>query len=123
MEIDVRIQLGAIWIALMLVYLLGDVLRIFSGDYTSGKISGTPATQAMWLGAALIMLVPIVMILLSVFLDYSVNRWANIIAAGSLFVFNLVSLPGYPSAYDRFLLAVSLVFNGMTIWLAWYWSG
>ena len=40
------------------------------------------------------------------------NRWANIIVAGFFFLFNLVGLPTYPSAYDKFLLVVSLVFNG-----------
>jgi len=31
-------------------------------------------------------------------------------------------LPTYPSLYDKFLLVVSMVFNGVTIWYAWNWS-
>ena len=31
---EVRIKLSALWVALMLIYLLGDVLRIFAGDVT-----------------------------------------------------------------------------------------
>jgi len=62
-----------------------------------------------------------VMVVLSVILPYPANRWANIIMAGFFFLFNLIGLPTYPSAYDRFLIAVSLVFNGMTIWHAWNW--
>ena len=42
---DARIYLCALWVALMLTYLLGDVLRIFSGDFTPGKISGVEVTQ------------------------------------------------------------------------------
>jgi ABC-type transport system involved in cytochrome c biogenesis permease component len=53
---DVRIILSGLWVALMLTYLLGDVLRIFAGDFKSGEMDGQPATQAMWLGAAVIML-------------------------------------------------------------------
>jgi hypothetical protein len=30
--VDMPITLSALWIALMLTYLLGDVLRIYSGD-------------------------------------------------------------------------------------------
>jgi hypothetical protein len=30
-------------------------------------------------------------------------------------LFNLFSLGGYPSAYDKFLLLVSVVFNGATV--------
>lgn len=35
---DVQIKLSALWVALMLTYLLGDVLRIFSGDFKAGEI-------------------------------------------------------------------------------------
>ena len=33
---EIRIKLSAVWVALMLTYLLGDVLRIFSGDFQAG---------------------------------------------------------------------------------------
>lgn len=33
---DMQIRLSALWVALMLTYLLGDVLQIFSGDFKSG---------------------------------------------------------------------------------------
>jgi hypothetical protein len=39
----------------------------------------------------------------------------------TFFLFNLVGLPTYPSWYDRFLLAVSLGSNGLTVWYAWRW--
>ena len=45
--IDVRIKLSALWACLMLTYLLGDVMRIFSGDFKAGEVSGMQATQAM----------------------------------------------------------------------------
>ena len=107
----------------MLTYLLGDVLRIFSGDIQTQEMKEqlTKFTQPMWLFTALLMVLPIVMVVLSVTLPYPANRWANIIMAGFFFIFNLIGLPTYPSVYDRFLLAVSLVFNGMTIWYAWNW--
>lgn len=105
----------------MLTYLLGDVLRIFSGDFTPGEIAGKKATQGMWLGIAALMVIPIVMVVLSVTVDYPVIRWANIIIAGFFLLFNAVGLPTYPSAYDKFLIGVSLVFNALTIWQAWKW--
>lgn len=37
---DVQIILSALWIALMLTYILGDVLRIFSGDFKDGEMGG-----------------------------------------------------------------------------------
>jgi len=119
--VDVQTKLSALWVALMLTYLLGDVLRIFSGDFKAGEIGGMQITQKMWLGIAILMVIPIVMVFLSLTLNYPVNRWANIIVAIFFFVFNLIGLPTYPSAYDKFLIIVGLVFNTLTVWYAWKW--
>jgi hypothetical protein len=118
---DVRLILSALWVATMLTYLLGDVLRIFSGDFVAGEISGMKASQGMWMAAAILMLIPIVMVFLSLTLPYPINRWVNIIAAVLLFGVNLIGVPGYPGAYDKFLIVVSLGFNVLTVWYAWNW--
>lgn len=119
--VDVRITLSGIWVALMLTYLLGDVLRIFAGDFTAGEMSGRVATQGMWLAAAILMLIPIAMVVLTLTLEYPAIRWVCIIAAAALFIFNAVGLPGYPGLYDKLLIAVGLGFNALTIWIAWTW--
>jgi len=122
---DVRIKLSALWTALMLTYLLGDVLRIFSGDFIAGEMGemgGMQITQEMYLGLAILMVIPVVMVFLSLTLPHKANRWANIILAIFFFGFNLVGLPTYPSAYDKFLIIVGLVFNILTVWYAWKWS-
>jgi len=116
---DEQIILSVLWIATMLTYLLGDVLRIFSGDFKAGEIGGKKITQKMWLGIAILMVIPVVMAVLSLLLPEPVDRWVNIIVAGFFFVFNLVGLPTYPSAYDKFLIVVGLVFNLLTVWVAW----
>jgi len=67
------------------------------------------------------MALPIMMIFLSLTLNQPVNRWANIILTILLFLFNLIGLPAYPSAYDKFLIVVGLVFNALTVWYAWKW--
>jgi len=116
---EMRIKLSALWIALMLTYLLGDVLRIFSGDFKPGEIGGKQATQGVYLGIAILMVIPVLMVFLSLTLNHGVNRWANIIVAILFFGFNLIGLPTYPGAYDRFLILVGLVFNALTVWYAW----
>lgn len=118
---SVRIKLSALWVALMLTYLLGDVLRIFSGDFQAGEIGGMPIGQELYLGMAVIMVIPVVMVFLSLTLKYNVNRWANIVVALFFLVFNLIGLPTYPSAYDQFLIVVGLLFNVLTVWYAWKW--
>ena len=118
---EMQIKLSAIWIATMLVYLLGDVLRIFAGDFTPGEMQGSTVSGNMFLIAGIMMLVPILMVLLALFLPHQPNRWVNIVVAVIFFLFNVVGIPGYPGVYDKFLLAVSLVMNLMVVWLAWRW--
>jgi hypothetical protein len=119
--LDTRIILSGLWVAAMLTYLLGDVLRIFAGHVEPGKLAGgVEATQGMWLLIAAIMLIPIVMVVLTLTLKYPAVRWANIIVAIAFVVFNLASLP-YEGAYDNFLIVVSFGFNALTVWYAWQW--
>ena len=119
---ETRIKLSAIWVATTLVYLLGDVLRIFAGDFSAGAIGDMQVSQGMYLGLAIIMVMPILMVFLSLTLKHKANRWANIGVAIFFFLFNAVGLPTYPSVYDQFLIVVGLVFNGLIVWYAWKWS-
>jgi len=119
--VDVRIILAALWGSLMLVFLLGDVLRIFAGDFTVGELAGRPAAPWVWVLIAAVMLTPIAMIVLSLVLPYPAIRWICVVAAALWIVFNLAGLP-YPGAYDNFLIAVSFVVCGAIIWYAWTWS-
>ena len=119
---ETRIKLSALWVCLMLTYLLGDVLRIFSGDFSSGEVIGMQMSQGLMLGMAVLMVIPVVMVFLSLILKHAVNRWANIILPIFFFVFNAIGLPTYPSVYDQFLIFVGLVFNLVTVWVAWRWK-
>lgn len=118
---DTRIVLSALWIAIMLTALLGDVLRIFAGDFTAGEIDGQAASSWMWIAAALAMLVPIVMLLLSLVIGFPAIRWISIVVGALFLVFNLVGLP-YEGAYDNLLIGVIVVFCGIVIWTAWQWE-
>ncbi len=121
--VDTRIILSGLWVAVMLTYLLGDVLRIFAGDIEPGMLAGgMQATQGMWMLIAVIMLIPIAMVVLSLTLSYPAIRWMTIIVTALLVLFNLSGLP-YKGAYDNFLIVVSFIFNALTVWHAWNWAG
>ena len=119
--LEIQIKLSSIWVVVMLIYLLGDVLRIFSGDFNAGQMGDMAVSQTMYLGMAILFVIPIVMVFASLTLPHQVNRWANIIVAIVFFGINLVGLPTYPSAYDKFLNIVGLGFNVLTVWYAWKW--
>jgi hypothetical protein len=119
---EVRIKLSALWVALMLTYLLGDVLRIFSGDFEAAQLGGNmDISPGFFLGMAALFVLPIAMVFLSLMLPHPVNRLANIVLSIIFFAVNLVGLPTYPSLYDKFLIVVGLVLNVLTVWFAWKW--
>ncbi len=120
--LDLRIILSATWVVVTLIYLYGDVFRIVSGDFAKLMVN-LNFNQFVWLALAALMLTPILMVFLTLVLPQPVSRWANIIVAAFFFLFNLVGLPTYPSLYDKFLLAVSMGFNVVTIGYAWNWVG
>jgi hypothetical protein len=119
---EARLKLSALWGSLMLTYLLGDVLRIFSGDFVAGEVGGMQVSQGLYLALAILLVIPVVMVFLSLTLPHKVNRWANIILPIFFFIFNVIGLPTYPSLYDRFLIVVGLLFNVLTLWHAWRWA-
>ncbi len=118
---DVQIKLSALWVALMLTYLLGDVLRFWSGDVTPGEFGGLKpeVVPAALLGIAVLMLIPIVMVVVSVTLTGQTLRWISVVAAVGLFAFNVIGLPTYHGLYDKFLIVVGLGWNAVTAWYAW----
>lgn len=118
--LDARVTLFGLWVAVMLTFLLGDVLRIFAGDFVTGEMAGKPVGQGMWLLVAAIMVIPIIMVVLTLLLPYPAARWSCIVVAGFWIIFNLAGLP-YDGWYDNFLIAVSIVLCGAIIWYAWTW--
>jgi hypothetical protein len=119
---DTRIFLSATWVVVTLTYLYGDVLRICSGDLAKKPIYAMNLNQYIWLGIAVLMLIPILMVFLNLVMPQPVGRWVNIIVAVFFFLFNLIGLPTYASLYDKFLIAVNMGFNVVTVWYSWNWS-
>ncbi len=113
-----RVVLAGSWVSLMLIYLLGDVLRLFAGSIAPGHIGDEPAKEWMWTVAALIMLVPIAMILMSLVMPADPLKWITIAVSIGVMLFNLSSLP-YKDFFDNMLIVISLGLNLFIAWYAW----
>ena len=116
-----RVQLSISWVALMLVYLLGDVLRLYEKGQAAGFIDGKPMTQTHLMMAALMMLIPILLALGMVFLPQGIAKWSGIIASLILFFINIIGVAGYSSLFDRFLICLSLTLNVFNLVWTWLW--
>lgn len=111
-------KLAALWTALMLCYLLGDVLRLMDLGQGAGSIDGRPMSQRMFLLAAGMMLLPILMLAGTALLPAAVLKWLSAAAALFLFFINVFGINTYSGLYDKALIGVSLILNLMTIYLS-----
>jgi hypothetical protein len=111
----------------MLAGFLGDVLGFMEPgaleQFNTGEVGGMILSSELLFVAAVIMFLPILMVFLSLTMKYKAARWANVILALGLFVFDLVGLPTYKGVHRQFLIAAGMGFNALTIWYAWRWKG
>ena len=83
---QMKLKLSGLWISTMFSYQLADILRIYSGDYAAGgEVFGSAPTQALWFASSVYMVLPVIMIVLSLFLSHKANRWTSIILATIFF--------------------------------------
>ena len=125
-QINVKIKLSALWVALMFFYLYRDVLGFMDPghveDLLAGELAGVPMTQAVLLGSAVLMAIPSLMVFLSLTLKARANRWTNIILgivhigllAGTSFI-------GEVSPLYMFYVIVEFVLMVLIVWHAWKW--
>jgi hypothetical protein len=116
-----RVQLSVCWIALVLIYLLGDVLRIYEKASDASLIDGKPMTQLHLMMAAILMMIPILLALVTVFFPQEVAKCSGIIASVILFIINIFGVTGYSGLFDRMLICLSLAMNVFTAVWTWLW--
>ncbi len=125
-EVNVKIKLSALWVALVLLYTYGDILGFYTPgnlqQLISGEIEGIQLTEGLLIVNAVSMAIPSVMVFLSVALKANVNRWANII----LGIFSAVVLVAatYVGGIDvRYAIqaSVEVVLIALILWHAWTW--
>ncbi len=124
-KINVKLKLSALWIALMLLYIYADIFHLFMpgqiAKMTEGFMGPFPVTQGALLSAAILMMIPAVMIFLSLSLKPQLSRWANIIFGVLYTLVNLSNMIGETWVYYLFLCAVEIVLTILIIGYAWKW--
>ena len=121
-----KVKLALLWLFVMLNYIYADIMTLMDASVLKELITGSAGdleiTPAFLFMGAILMEIPIAMILLSLILQYKINRWANIIAGviktlaviGTLFV-------GTPSLYYAFFVVIEVVTTSCIVYLAWKW--
>jgi hypothetical protein len=118
-RIDQKIILSSLWVFAVLNYLYADVFTLF---FNSVARETTAMPQGSVLVFAILMETAIAMTLLSRFLNYGANRWANIIAGLFYTAFVAWSLTGNTPTLDYvFFASVEIVCTLFITWYAWRW--
>jgi hypothetical protein len=118
---DRKVVLSTLWIFAMLNYLYADVFTLFFNPTAQKETLAMP--QGSVLVFAILMETAIAMVLLSRFLKYGANRWANIIAGIFHTAFVAWSLTGEtPELFYVFFASIEIVCTLFITWYAWKWS-
>jgi Family of unknown function (DUF6326) len=128
-KVNVKIKLSLLWTSLMFLYIYADYFELM----TPGKLEKMmqlktpmgPTSPDLLIVFALLLIIPALMIILSIFLAPIINKWTNLIfgviyAAISI----LIIISSIGSEWHRFFVFYNFVelFVLMTIlWQAWQW--
>jgi hypothetical protein len=127
-KVNVKVKLALLWVALMFLYIYNDIFSMYQpghvADLLEGHMEGVQFTQAMLLGAALLMAFPSFMVLLSLLLKAKANRIVNIVVG----IFHILVLVGTQFVgegetwlYWRLNELLEALFLVIIIWSAWKW--
>jgi Family of unknown function (DUF6326) len=125
-DLDTNVKLSTLWITASLSYLYCDVISLMDPEllrqYLAGTVNGMAFTPGFLLGAAILISIPIIMVLLSRVLQYRVNRWANITAATLMTVVQTATLfIGWPAPYYLYLSIIEITCTVLIVGYAWKW--
>lgn len=125
-KMDMKSRLSILWIFAALNYLYCDVVGLMDRgllrQFLTGEVDGIPVTQGFLLGAAILVEIPIAMVLLSRFLTYRANRWANIAAGSVMTVVQFLTVfIGTSTTYYVFFSIIEIATTILIVWFAWNW--
>lgn len=127
-KINIKLKLALSWVALMFLYIYNDILSLYQpghvADLAEGHSQGMVFTQPILFGAALLMALPGLMVLLSAMLPARANRPANLVMG----IFHILVLLGTQFIgeeavwyYWRLYEVLELILLIFIIRMAWQW--
>lgn len=123
--IPVPLRLSALWAALMFLYVYCDILSLFRPgqlpDMMAGQMGPLPVTQGSLASAAVLMLVPALMVFLSLALPARISRWANVLLGVLYTAVNIGNMAGETWAYYFVFAVPELLLTLLIVRYAWTW--
>ena len=124
-RISVKIKLSALWGALMFLYIYADILSLYRPGKLEAALAGRmgpfSVTQGSLFTAALLMLIPAVMVFGSLALKPRVGRWVNIVLGVLYTAVNVSNLVGETWAFYILFGLAEVALTLLIAWTAWQW--
>lgn len=124
-RLPVQMKLSALWASLMFLYIYADFLSLYGPgqmeEAMAGRMGPLPVTQGSVLAAAVLMLIPALMIYLSPALQPRAARWANIVVGLLYTAFNVWNLVGETWAFYLLFGIVEIALTLLIVGYAWRW--
>lgn len=126
--LPVKIKLAALWTSTMFLYAYADIQHFVLQpgslqDIQQGTLEGITLGQPFLLGAAALMTIPALMIVLSVVLRAAIVRPLNLLVGGAFTLITLgtVVMPGETWWFYWLFNLVEMILTISIVVLAWSW--
>lgn len=123
--IPVKAKLSALWITLLFLYIYADIISLFKpgvlAEVMAGRMGPLPVTQESLLAAAILMLIPALMVYLSLALKPQVDRWVNIVVGLLYTAVNIGILVRETWAFYIVFVIVEMALTLLIVAHAWNW--
>lgn len=128
-KINIKLKLALLWAALMSLYIYADYFNLMvPGKLKQMMDSQTPVgptTPGLLITFSLLLIVPAIMIVLSIFLQPFINKWLNILF-GLLYsiISILIIISGMGDSWETFFVlynVIELIVLSTIIWQSWKW--
>ncbi|MBA6346939.1 hypothetical protein H4J70_02370 [Colwellia sp. BRX8-9] len=122
-QINVKLKISALWIAVMFCYVYGDYIQIYVPGILAKamEVKATTETQFQFFAVALLMVLPSVMIFFTLVVKPKINRWLNIILS-TLYIIMLIATNLTETwGFYLFLTTIEVLISVVIVWYAWNW--
>ena len=125
----VRTKLAALWTSLMFLYIYADYFQLKAPGVLENTMNLEtpvgPTTPELLIGFSILLIIPSLMIILSIFLPSKINKWLNI---GVSLIYAAISIliivSGIKDEWQAFFVlfnVIEVIIFSMIIWQAWNW--
>jgi len=126
-QVDVKLVLSALWIAMLFVFAYVDIFGFYRADVLDAALDGKVATTSFTVNQVFLtftliyILIPILMVVLSLLLRAPVNRVTNIVVSVLYAISIIVSCIGEEWAYYIVGSGIEVILLAAIARSAWRW--